>query len=58
MDDQGTDGAHETDGMIAAIDRVQLDVEKVEFWVCAFSGLITPVPDYDLDKVGPRLRAA
>ncbi len=33
--------------LIEAIERVRLDVEKVEFWADAVTGFSQPVPDYD-----------
>jgi hypothetical protein len=41
------DGAAER--LARAIDRVQYDVEIVSFWACAFSGLVRPVPDYEIE---------
>ncbi len=37
--------------LIDAIERVRLDVEKVEFWADAVTGFSQPVPDYDPGKV-------
>ena len=50
MDNPAVGDADGTGNVIAAIDRVQMDVEKVEFWACAFSGLIAPVAGYDQDR--------
>ena len=30
-----------------SVERLHKDVEKVEFWASAVSGLAAPVPDYD-----------
>jgi len=30
-----------------SVDRLQKQVEKVEFWASAVAGLTTPVPDYE-----------
>ena len=30
-----------------SVERLQKDVEKVEFWASAVSGLAAPVPDYE-----------
>jgi hypothetical protein len=43
------DGAAER--LARAIDCVQHDVELVSFWACAFSGLVRPVPDYEIEGV-------